>query len=90
MNMENQYKTEGELYLLFNFLKRPAGHAENLLIHLTPINWDQERIIRQLVSLGKEFGFQFSNFQFDEMLFEVTAPKTYKRIKKIDYRQQGE
>lgn len=80
--MENQYKIEGELYLLFNLLRHPGPHAESLMIHLMPLGWNNEQLIRHLVSLGKEFNFGFSNFQFDKLMLETTSPETYKKIEK--------
>lgn len=91
MKMENQYKTEGELYLLFNLLRHPGPHAESLMIHLMPLGWDNEQVIRHLVSLGKEFNFGFRNFQFDKLMLETTSPETYKKIEKtISGNRRGE
>jgi len=83
MKMENQYKSEGELYLLFNLLRNPGPHTASFLAHLIPIGWDNRRVIGEVVSLVKEFGFKLSNFYFDPLILEVVFPEDYERIAKM-------
>jgi hypothetical protein len=82
MKMENQYKSEGELYLLFNLLRNPIPHTASFLMHLMPIGWDNERVISNVIELAKEFDLKLSNFYFDPLLFETAHPESFERINK--------
>ena len=90
MKMENQYKSEGELYLLFNLLRSPGPHTASFLMHLMPISWDNERVINEVVDLAKEFGLKLSNFYFDPLLFETAYPESYERIAKAIKERPGD
>lgn len=88
--MKNQYKPEGELYLLFNLLRNPGPHTASFLAHLMPIGWDNERVISEVISLTKEFGLKLSNFYFDPLLFETAYPESHERITKMIKEKPGD
>lgn len=90
MKMDNQYKPEGELYLLFNFLRNPGPHTASFLMHLMPIGWDNERVIGNVIALAKEFGLKLSNFYFDPLLFETAYPESHERITKMIKEKPGD
>ncbi len=88
--MENQYKSEGELYLLFNLLRNPGPHTASFLMHLMPIDWDNERVISDVIVLTKEFGLKLSNFYFDPLLFETAYPESFERTTKAIKKKPGD
>ena len=88
--MENKYKSEGELYLLFNLLRNQGPHSASFLMHLMPIDWDNERVIGNVIALAKEFDLNLKNFNFDDLMFENAFPESYKRIAKIIKEKPGD
>lgn len=82
MKMENQYKSEDELYLLFNLLRNPGPHTASFLTHLMPMGWDNGRVIGNVVALAEKFGFKLSNFYFNRLMFEAAFPKSHDKITK--------
>ncbi len=90
MKMENQYKSEGELYLLFNLLRNSGPHTASFLMHLMPIGWDNERVISNVIELAKEFGLKLSNFYFDPLLFETAYPESFEKVTKAIKKKSGD
>lgn len=88
--MENQYKSEGELYLLFNLLRNQGPHTASFLMHLMPIGWDNEQVIGDVIALTKELGLKLSNFYFDPLLFETAYPESFERTTKAIKERPGD
>lgn len=90
MKMDNQYKPDGELYLLFNLLRNPGPHTASFLAHLMTIGWDNEQVISEVVALTKESGLKLSNFYFDPLFFETVHPESYERLTKMIKEKPGD
>lgn len=82
--MENQYKTEGTLYMIANLLKRNGNYSKgSTFFDLLPINWDNKEVIYELLILSKEYGLRFKNFYFDKSFFGLAFQKADERIRKL-------
>jgi len=84
MKMENQYKSEAELYVLANTLKQADGkHSKNLLLSLSPIGWDNEVLIGYLVKLSKKIGFGIKNLTCDIKFWDDILPRVYEKMQRV-------
>lgn len=81
--MENQYKSEAELYVLASILEKAEGeHSESLLLHLSPIGWDYEVLIKYLLGLSKKFGFGFKNLTCCMDSWDDILPRVYEKMQR--------
>jgi len=82
--MENQYKSDGELYILANLLRRDGDYSKgSSFFDLLPIDWENKEVIHQLLILSKEIGLRFKNFHFDGSFFGLAFQKADERIRKL-------
>lgn len=83
MKMENQYKSEAELYVLASILEKAEGeHSESLLFHLSPIGWDREVLIKYLLGLSKKLGFGLKNLTCCIDSWDDILPRVYEKMQR--------